>query len=388
MRLTCPNCDAQYEVPDDVIPSDGRDVQCSSCGNTWFQAHADQEGVAPEEPEAAAPEMDWTPDISEDEPLNDVTEAEAVEDARPEDVGPMSMSADAPDEVLAAAVKAAIRRAQPEPEEADDEIEATDTEGGDVVASDAEDLAKEEPEADEEQQFEDDLEAALNEPVEDVEEDVEIEEEDDSVYFEPSDEPEEPLRETEGKRRTIDPTVANILQEEAALEAERRAGETSLESQPDLGLDKTAEKPLDDAAKRAKQARERMARMRGLPADAADKPAEPIPTNSRRDLLPDIEEINSTLRATEDRAPEEQPDGRPTASQRRAGGSRIGFAMAFLLIGLFAYIYNRPDVVSGTVPGSENYVVAYVNFVDNARLGLDAQMTKLMLWLDGFSSEG
>ncbi|NVO56566.1 zinc-ribbon domain-containing protein [Rhodobacteraceae bacterium B1Z28] len=38
MRLTCPNCSAQYEVPDEVIPEDGRDVQCSNCDQTWFQA--------------------------------------------------------------------------------------------------------------------------------------------------------------------------------------------------------------------------------------------------------------------------------------------------------------------------------------------------------------
>lgn len=38
MRLTCPNCSAQYEVPDEVIPEDGRDVQCSNCDHTWFQA--------------------------------------------------------------------------------------------------------------------------------------------------------------------------------------------------------------------------------------------------------------------------------------------------------------------------------------------------------------
>jgi len=37
MRLTCPNCKAQYEVEESVIPAGGRDVQCSSCGNTWFQ---------------------------------------------------------------------------------------------------------------------------------------------------------------------------------------------------------------------------------------------------------------------------------------------------------------------------------------------------------------
>lgn len=37
MRLTCPNCNAQYEVDDAVIPQGGRDVQCSSCGHTWYQ---------------------------------------------------------------------------------------------------------------------------------------------------------------------------------------------------------------------------------------------------------------------------------------------------------------------------------------------------------------
>jgi len=37
MRLTCPNCTAQYEVDDRVIPQNGRDVQCSACGNTWYQ---------------------------------------------------------------------------------------------------------------------------------------------------------------------------------------------------------------------------------------------------------------------------------------------------------------------------------------------------------------
>lgn len=37
MRLICPNCDAQYDIADDVIPKGGRDVQCSSCTHTWFQ---------------------------------------------------------------------------------------------------------------------------------------------------------------------------------------------------------------------------------------------------------------------------------------------------------------------------------------------------------------
>lgn len=41
MRLTCPNCKAQYEVEERVIPGAGRDVQCSACGTTWFQYPAE-----------------------------------------------------------------------------------------------------------------------------------------------------------------------------------------------------------------------------------------------------------------------------------------------------------------------------------------------------------
>lgn len=37
MRLICPVCDARYDIDDSVIPEGGRDVQCSSCGHTWYQ---------------------------------------------------------------------------------------------------------------------------------------------------------------------------------------------------------------------------------------------------------------------------------------------------------------------------------------------------------------
>ncbi len=37
MRLICPNCDAEYEVDGSLLPAQGREVQCSNCGQTWFQ---------------------------------------------------------------------------------------------------------------------------------------------------------------------------------------------------------------------------------------------------------------------------------------------------------------------------------------------------------------
>jgi len=66
MRLTCPNCGAQYEVPDEVIPEEGRDVQCSNCEKTWFQPkHPEDTAPQVAEPvseETASEEIEFTPD--------------------------------------------------------------------------------------------------------------------------------------------------------------------------------------------------------------------------------------------------------------------------------------------------------------------------------------
>ncbi len=55
MKLICPKCQAQYEIPDVAIPDTGRDVQCANCNETWFQAHPDAK--APSGPGAAAAEV-------------------------------------------------------------------------------------------------------------------------------------------------------------------------------------------------------------------------------------------------------------------------------------------------------------------------------------------
>ncbi|MEO0467897.1 MAG: zinc-ribbon domain-containing protein [Pseudomonadota bacterium] len=71
MKLTCPNCAAQYEVPDEVIPETGRDVQCSACGDTWFQVHPNhpeyQPSFDPEAPEENV-EDDTFDDAWEEQP--------------------------------------------------------------------------------------------------------------------------------------------------------------------------------------------------------------------------------------------------------------------------------------------------------------------------------
>ncbi len=47
MRLICPNCDAEYEVDNSMIPPEGRDVQCSNCETTWFQTDPDKVSETP-----------------------------------------------------------------------------------------------------------------------------------------------------------------------------------------------------------------------------------------------------------------------------------------------------------------------------------------------------
>ena len=52
MRLVCPNCKANYEVPRHAVPIGGREVKCASCGHSWFQTRTkksnDGELIEPE----------------------------------------------------------------------------------------------------------------------------------------------------------------------------------------------------------------------------------------------------------------------------------------------------------------------------------------------------
>lgn len=85
MRLVCPNCGAQYEIDADLIPPEGRDVQCSACGHAWFEAPADA-GAAPAAPPsdpAPAPAPAYEPAPRQIDPdVLDVLRQEAAREAR------------------------------------------------------------------------------------------------------------------------------------------------------------------------------------------------------------------------------------------------------------------------------------------------------------------
>lgn len=40
MRLDCPNCAAQYDIPETAIPPQGRNLQCAACNHGWYHTMA------------------------------------------------------------------------------------------------------------------------------------------------------------------------------------------------------------------------------------------------------------------------------------------------------------------------------------------------------------
>jgi len=253
MRLICPNCGAQYEVDDGVVPEGGRDVQCSNCGHTWFQRPAHKDPELTDELNEAT-----TDDLPESEPDDD--------------------SADATPEV---------------------------------------------------------------------------------------------------SRPELDVGVANILRQEAEHEAAQRDSEgTHLETQPDLGLSDAPEEP--------KGAMQRMARLRGLEEDEAIIAAAAAGNGTRKDLLPDIEEINSTLTAASERDDETAGEYR---ERRHRSGFRRGFSLTLLFFALLALVYAYAPKIVESVPAAEPALSFYVEWVNNLRAAVDGYMQQAVTKLTALVSQ-
>lgn len=265
MRLICPNCGAQYEVPDEVIPENGRDVQCSNCGDTWFQTHPDH------------------PQISEDAPETEFDDADQPDWAE--------LPEEAPEP-------------QPEPQP------------------------------------------------------------------EPRPAPEEPAR------RSLDPDVASVLREEASRERQARQADArgGLESQPDLGLESAG----DGGDKRSDQARTRMDRLKGA-TTPREEPADEVEVDpgSRSGLLPDINEVNSSIATTAENEEQDRSarDGtRTAASPDTAGSFGRGMRMAVALAVIGTAIYMFAPQIAGMVPATAGPLSAYVEFVNQGRVMVNEQI--------------
>lgn len=192
-------------------------------------------------------------------------------------------------------------------------------------------------------------------------------------------------------KRSIDENLMAVLREEAEREAAARKAEAApIETQTEMGLSAPAAAAAAAAAAAvvasAEQSRaagaiptaahagglaaaaRRIAQMKGLDPDAPP-PAPPKPA-TRRDLLPDIEEINSSLKGGAEPPALTEAEAEQIG-QSNARGFRSGFALAMLVavLGLAAYV-AAPRIVA-MVPAAEGAVTAYVAAIDGARLWLD-----------------
>lgn len=171
-----------------------------------------------------------------------------------------------------------------------------------------------------------------------------VEDQDDEAWQE--DETPQPRR----PRRAIKPEVADILREEAATDRELRAAEQEhIENQPELGLAVPAPRRIDHTG-----------------------------TQSRRDLLPDVEAINSSLRPDEVEVPRiELPE--PEAPVRKRSGYWSGFmlVMVAVLLALAIYIL-APQIMETTPDNIDQWLKAYVDWVDALRLRLDLGLQQIM----------
>ncbi|NNF70859.1 MAG: hypothetical protein HKN02_01540 [Rhodobacteraceae bacterium] len=314
MRLTCPNCDAQYEVDASLIPETGRDVQCSNCGKTWFQPP--EGGLAPPpepEPVAPEPEPEYEPEV---DALPDEDERASEGDGQV-DVGEETSEPEP----------------EPEPEPTEDYLDGLGDDAASFFSGKADDATPED--------------VAVEETTEDAARP------DDE--FEDDDEPGPPPREV--PRREIDPKVREILREEAERELAARQAET-LETQPDLGLGEP-EEPVDGAALRT-------ARLRGREGQTPVAESE-----ERRSMLPDIDEINSTLTATKDRADDMSDMAGVTETRVRRTGFRFGFAAMLVVTTILILIYLFAPQIAAAVPPLEGALATYVDWANAMRLGID-----------------
>jgi hypothetical protein len=182
-------------------------------------------------------------------------------------------------------------------------------------------------------------------------------------------------------RRGLDESLMAVLREEADRETAVRRAETpraeprGLESQTDLGLEDTS-----GAAGAAKAVRDRLARLRG-PEPEPEKPA------ARRDLLPDIEEINSTLRAsTENRGAAAGDDLSPAQNKPAAdNGFRSGFSLMLLIAVVLVVIYVAAPRLAEQFPAAQGALAQYVAGVDSMRIWLDGTMKSAIAGLQGLT---
>lgn len=395
MRLVCPNCAAQYEVDDSVIPNAGRDVQCSSCGQMWFQPGKAAMRDAELEAAAAAnagPEPDsW--DIAGAWEAEAVAAEEAPSAApdipSPAVPDPAEAATPAPDSLVTDAAADATEDPPAPPSPASPARVTAPSKDADATASSV---------------------AAMIAAFRAEQDETETEEVEDVAAPPPLEPAPRPGAQP---RRALDDSLLSILREEAEREARARRTEgSSLETQEELNLTpgeargaagaptkaaaaaKVAPAPAREPAREPafggaftpelmppddqpgfdNPGDERVAHY-GADDDIAE-PSQAAAHASGRERLPDIEEINSTLRAASDRSLGRSSTLIFDEDKRERTGFRFGFS-SVMVVALIAFvIYSFAPQITEKLPAAGPTLETYVVAVDEGRLWLDAQLQR------------
>lgn len=156
--------------------------------------------------------------------------------------------------------------------------------------------------------------------------------------------------------RQMDDTLRAVLREEAEREARaRRAEAAALETQPDLGLAETPrpKRPLRQESD----------------AVATDREDASAVVAARRNQLPDIEEINSSLKPAAEHglamAPVLGDD-----EQIRRRGFRVGFIVAMVVAVVLLTLYLRAPQLSEQFPALSPWLQGYTALIDSWRIAI------------------
>ena len=265
MRLVCPNCDAEYEVDAALIPDNGRDVQCSNCGNAWFQPSPFAEAEAANEEALFDPNAGF---IAASGPDMDSDDAYPMPDAVP--------------------------------------IPAQKPPAGGRAG------------------------------------------------------------------RNIDASVLTVLREEAERVSRARQQEGQrLEFQGEMGLGGRA----PGATAGDNLIADRIAKLKGdAEVYTSAQTAISGSAGSKSQMLPEIETINSTLRAKSEKRGGDSAAVAETMTPDGAGSFRRGFLMAMALIILALGVYLLAPMLSAQFPAAASPLRAFVGYIDGLRSLIDGLM--------------
>ena len=125
-----------------------------------------------------------------------------------------------------------------------------------------------------------------------------------------------------------------------------------------------------------------MARMRGEPAPAIGA-AVTTESGRRKELFPDIDEINSSLRSDKDRQAQADGASEPDPDVQRRKGARYGFSAMLILAAVLIAVYAYAPQIADRVPAVAGILEEYVGIADRARLWLDGAAQRIMSRING-----